>query len=143
MILSSASRKRSSRRGVAAVEFALVAPIFFTVILAIIEFGRMMMVQEVLINAAREGARVATLPGETDTQVANTVNTYLSNAGLTGCGTPGSSSPAVSPLLSTSPASGTELTMTLSISCSTASWLGGSTWFNGKSLSASVTMMKQ
>ena len=76
MILSSGSRKRSTRRGVAAVEFALVAPLFFTLILGIIEFGRMMMVQEILVNAAREGARAAILPGETDAQVTTTVSNY-------------------------------------------------------------------
>ena len=42
--------QRVSRRGVAAVEFALVAPVFFLVVLGIIEFGRMAMVQQVLAN---------------------------------------------------------------------------------------------
>jgi Flp pilus assembly protein TadG len=49
------------RNGVAAVEFALVAPIFFLLVFGLIEFGRMMMVQQSLTNAAREGCRVAIL----------------------------------------------------------------------------------
>jgi len=54
-------RKRTTRSGVAAVEFALVAPIFFLLVFGLIEFGRMMMVQQSLTNAAREGNRVAIL----------------------------------------------------------------------------------
>jgi Flp pilus assembly protein TadG len=54
-------RKRTTRSGVAAVEFALVAPIFFLLVFGLIEFGRMMMVQQALTNAAREGSRVAVL----------------------------------------------------------------------------------
>jgi Flp pilus assembly protein TadG len=52
---------RTTRSGVAAVEFALVAPIFFLLVFGLIEFGRMMMVQQALTNAAREGTRVAIL----------------------------------------------------------------------------------
>jgi Flp pilus assembly protein TadG len=52
---------RTTRSGVAAVEFALVAPIFFLLVFGLIEFGRMMMVQQSLTNAAREGSRVAIL----------------------------------------------------------------------------------
>lgn len=54
-------KKRTTRSGVAAVEFALVAPIFFLLVFGLIEFGRMMMVQQSLTNAAREGCRVAIL----------------------------------------------------------------------------------
>ena len=49
------------RRGVAAVEFAIVAPIFFMLVIGIIEVGRAMMVQQVLINASRVGARRAVM----------------------------------------------------------------------------------
>ncbi len=45
--------RRSARRGSAAVEFAFVAPIFFAFIIGIVDFGRMMMVQEIMTNAAR------------------------------------------------------------------------------------------
>ena len=56
------SRKRAlSRSGAAALEFGLVAPVFFLMIFGLIEFGRMMMVQQSLTNAAREGCRTAVL----------------------------------------------------------------------------------
>ena len=40
------------RRGVAAVEFAIVAPVFFLIVFCIIEICRAMMVNYVMINAA-------------------------------------------------------------------------------------------
>jgi Flp pilus assembly protein TadG len=136
MIAPSGSRKRSPRRGAAAVEFAFVAPIFFLLILAIIEFGRMM-VQEILVNAARAGARNATIPGETDAQVTTVVSNYLAASTISGY------TETLSPTLASFPVSGTALTVTVSVPCQTVSLLGGSTWFNGMTLSSSVTMIKQ
>lgn len=75
---------RRKRRGAAAVEFALVAPLFFLLIVGMLEFGRAVMVQQILTNAAREGARAAVLDGATANGVRNSVTTYLSNAGITG-----------------------------------------------------------
>lgn len=49
----------SKRLGATAVEFALVAPLFFMLIFAILEFGRFMMLRNTADNAAYEGARVA------------------------------------------------------------------------------------
>jgi len=139
MIISFRSRFRrhGRRRGTAAVEFALIAPIFFTVILAIIEFGRMMMVQQILVNAAREGARASVLPSETDSQVSTVVTNYMSAAGVSGY------TQSLSPTEASGPTSGTNMTMTISVPCSTVSWLGGSTWFNGKTLSAKVVMVHE
>ena len=57
----SADRRRS--RGQALVEFALLAPVFFLVLFAIIEAGRFMFYYEVLNNATREGARYAIVNG--------------------------------------------------------------------------------
>jgi hypothetical protein len=49
--------------GQALAEFALVAPIFFVLLFAIIEGGRFMIYYETLNNAAREGARYAIVNG--------------------------------------------------------------------------------
>ena len=84
MIVSASSRRRSSRRGAAAAEFAIVAPLFLTLVFGVIQFGRMIMVQQIVINAAREGARAAIVPGETDAQVSSTVNNYLTSLNLIG-----------------------------------------------------------
>ncbi len=137
MIKPSGFRKRTARRGAAIVEFALIAPVFFALILGIIEFGRMLMVEQILINAAREGARAATISGESDAQVTTVVSTYLANSNISGY------TQTLSPTLASSPASGSALTLTVSVPCQTVSWLGGSTWFNGKTLTQSVVMVKQ
>lgn len=50
-------------RGQALVEFALIAPVFFLVLFAIIEAGRFMFYYEILNNATREGARYAIVNG--------------------------------------------------------------------------------
>jgi Flp pilus assembly protein TadG len=68
------------------VEFAIVLPIFILAIIGIIEFGRAVMVQQILVNAAREGARRAIIPGATNDEVTTLVDNYLVNASL---GAPG------------------------------------------------------
>jgi Flp pilus assembly protein TadG len=58
------SRKASRRsRGQALVEFAFVAPMFFLLVFAIIDFGRYVYYVQILNNAAREGARYAIVHG--------------------------------------------------------------------------------
>src|SRR6478672_13318474 len=54
---------RRHRRGQAMVEFALVAPIFFLMLFAIIEGGRFIFYYQTLNNAVREGARYAIVHG--------------------------------------------------------------------------------
>lgn len=49
--------------GQALAEFALVAPLFFLILFAIIEAGRFIYYYEVLNNATREGARYAIVNG--------------------------------------------------------------------------------
>lgn len=46
---------RSSRAGAAAVEMAVVLPLFLLVVFGIVEFGRGMLVRELLANTARLG----------------------------------------------------------------------------------------
>ena len=49
-------------RGAALVEFALVLPLLLVVIAGIVDFGFLFQRYEVVTNAAREGARLASLP---------------------------------------------------------------------------------
>jgi Flp pilus assembly protein TadG len=64
-IIRSGRRTTGHRRsrGQALAEFALVAPIFFLVLFAVIEAGRFMFYYETLNNATREGARYAIVHG--------------------------------------------------------------------------------
>lgn len=55
-------RTRHSRAQ-ALVEFALVAPLFFLLLFAIIDFGRYVYYVQILNNAAREGTRYAIVHG--------------------------------------------------------------------------------
>lgn len=52
-------RVRSRERGQSLVEAAIVAPFLFILLFGIIEFGRAWMVSNMIIHAARNGARVA------------------------------------------------------------------------------------
>jgi len=60
---------RRNRRATAAVEFAIVAPVFLLMVFGMIEYGRMVMVQQIITNAPREGARTAVLAGATTSSV--------------------------------------------------------------------------
>lgn len=67
----------SLRRGTALVEMALVLPIFMMVTLGIVEFGRAMMVSQLVTNGAREGARQAIIDGATNANVKSTIETFM------------------------------------------------------------------
>jgi Flp pilus assembly protein TadG len=71
------------RTAAATVEFAVVAPVFFLVMLGLVEVGRGLMVQHLLLNAARQGARTGILPSNGKTDVTNAVSNTLAPAGIT------------------------------------------------------------
>ena len=50
---------------------------FLLLTVGIIEFGRAFMVQQIVTNAAREGARHGVLPGATNAAVTHKVRDYL------------------------------------------------------------------
>jgi Flp pilus assembly protein TadG len=64
------------------VEMALTLPLFFALVLGIIEFGQAFMVQQIVTNAAREGARHGVLPGATNAGVAEKVRGHLAAGNL-------------------------------------------------------------
>jgi hypothetical protein len=76
-----------SESGAELVELALALPILLLVVMGIIDFGFLFQQYEVVTNAAREGARMATLPeyhnANLDTNVETRVFAYLDAAGLT------------------------------------------------------------
>lgn len=57
------SQRTEAARGQALVEFALVAPLFFLLLVGIFEAGRFVLFQQTLNNATREGARYAIVHG--------------------------------------------------------------------------------
>ena len=70
------------QRGTAILETALTLPLILLVSVGIFEFGRAYQTWQVLTNAAREGARVAVLPGVTDVAVTNRVTEYLTTGAI-------------------------------------------------------------
>jgi hypothetical protein len=78
------SRRWDSENGSQLVEFALVLPLLLLVVLAIADFGFIFMRFEVVTNAAREGARVAVLPGYTVADVEARVIAYATSGGAPG-----------------------------------------------------------
>ena len=70
------------RRAAAVVEMAVVTPLLLTLLFGIIEYGWVFMIKQTMTNAAREGCRVATLQGSTDSQITSTIASYLSGTGL-------------------------------------------------------------
>jgi Flp pilus assembly protein TadG len=76
-ILKTARSRWLSEDGAQLIEFALVLPMLLLVVLGIAEFGFIFQRYEVLTNAAREGARIAVLPGYSTADVQARVAAYV------------------------------------------------------------------
>ena len=128
---------RRNRRGAAAVEFAVVSPVLFLLIFGMIEYGRMVMVQQVITNAAREGARKGVLDGTTNSDVTTVVSNYLTSAKITGATT------TVTPTNPSNATYGGTVTVTVSVPYSSVSWLPHNFWLGSKTLTATSVMRRE
>ena len=79
-------KRMRNEKGAALIEAAVTVPIILLISVGIFEFGRAYQTQQVLTNAAREGARLAVIEGTTDAQVRARVNAYLTGGGLKALG---------------------------------------------------------
>lgn len=70
-------------RGAVAAEFALVLPILLILIFGMVQLGLTYQRQEAVHAAAREGARVASLPTTTTTEACASATSALSGTGFT------------------------------------------------------------
>jgi Flp pilus assembly protein TadG len=77
-------KRRTNQRGAALLEVALTLPIMLLVSVGIFEFGRAYQHWQVITNAAREGARMASLPNADPDNVRARVQQYLQNGALSG-----------------------------------------------------------
>jgi len=128
------------------VEFAIVAPIFFLMILGMLELGRAVMVQQIITNASREGARVAVLDGAqrvgspADPGVIDSVERYLTNANIN----PDSASILINPDPPGDAGYGDPVTVTIDIPFSAVTWLPMPRYLvGGKTLSATTVMRRE
>jgi Flp pilus assembly protein TadG len=135
-LASAAGRRKSNRRGVAAVEFAIVAPVFFMLIIGIIEIGRAMMVQQVLINASRVGARRAITLSSTEQEAIDAATEYAAGVGVDGIDVVVTPDPATAP-------AGEEVTVDVVIDFDEVTWLPAPWFMGGKELTASSVMRKE
>jgi Flp pilus assembly protein TadG len=125
MMHASYRAPRQRRRGVAAVELALLLPfVLLPLIYGMWVIGRIIEVQQVVVNAAREGARAASTGQYTNSQVQTIVLNYLGAAGINSSG--------VTPQVTS--ASGNDVsqalqmeavTVTLSVPYSNVQWIAG------------------
>jgi Flp pilus assembly protein TadG len=129
---------RLKRRGASAVEFAVVAPVLFLMIFGMIEFGRLIMVQQIMTNASREGAREAVLDGATSTTVDTHVREYLQGTSID----PNDVAVAfnISPQSATA---GDAVTVTLTLDFNDVSWLPGSWFLSNTTMRAQTTMRRE
>lgn len=130
---------RFKRSGAAVVEFAIVAPLFFLLIFGMIEYGRMVMVQQVITNASREGARRAVLDGATTAGVVSAVNEFLDSAAV--------DSDAADVIVSPDPPEtagfGGAVTVTVQIPFAEVSWLPSPMYLGSTTLTAKTSMRRE
>ncbi len=74
------SKTEQKRSGVAAVEMAFVFPLFMLMVLGIVEFGRYMMVGQLVTNSAREGARMAISGYFTEDEVRADIEAFVTES---------------------------------------------------------------
>ena len=63
------------------IELGILVPVLVFILVGVVDFGRILMVRHVVTNAAREGARVASVD-QKSSKAYDTVRTYLQNGGL-------------------------------------------------------------
>ena len=68
--------RRNGEKGATMAEFAIISVVFFMIIFAIIEFGRLFYIHNALTDAARRGARYAALHKEVDKACVKMVVAY-------------------------------------------------------------------
>jgi Flp pilus assembly protein TadG len=110
--------------------------VFFLMVVGFIEFGRALMVQQVLINASRVGARQAITTGATLTDVSTAVEDYTSALAV----------PGVDVAIAPDPAAadpGDPITVTASVNFNEVSWMTSPWFLGGATLTASSEMRKE
>jgi Flp pilus assembly protein TadG len=78
-------RLARDRRGATILEFALILPLFLVLTVGILEFARAFNIWQVVVNSAREGARIVALPPGSQSNTALVqarIDDYLTSNGL-------------------------------------------------------------
>ena len=131
---------RLRRRAVSSVEFAFVAPIFFLMLLGLIELSRGLMVKHMLLNAARQGCRVGVLEGKGNSDINAAVAAALAPIGIASDTVVVEVNDGVGDALTASADS--EVTVIVSVPVSAVTWVPGGKYLSG-TLSGQFTMRKE
>jgi Flp pilus assembly protein TadG len=133
---------RRGRSGTTTVEFALVAPIFFVMVLGIFEIGRACMVTELLTEAARRACRQGVLEGTGSSTIQTTASNYLTSVGINGetANVYVNDTPAGNTNVSGMPAY-TEITVVVSVPIGDVTWTP--LWFVSVNLTGQYTMRRE
>jgi Flp pilus assembly protein TadG len=116
------------------VEFAVIAPLFILLVMGMIEFGRALMVKQIITSAAREGARRAIVESATESEVKQVVNQYLAGASVNGA------TVTVTPTTLDTLGFGDPVTVQVSVSCNSISWTPSPWFLGGRTLTERSTM---
>ncbi len=127
---------RTGRHGAAAVEFAIVAPLFFMLIIGCIEFGRALMVQQVLTNSSRVGARRAITLNATESEAITAASEFAAGAAVTGATVSVAPDPGAA-------AAGDMISVTVSVPFNNVSWIPAPWFMGGATLDATSVMRKE
>ncbi len=124
-------------------ELAVVAPVFFVLVMGIFEFGRACMVVELLTEAARRGCRAAIIENTSTATVQSAATDYLTSVGISsenvnvyvndqliGSSTDIASYPAY-----------TEMTISVSVPVANVTWVPP--WFLSGNLTGVFTMRRE
>src|SRR5262249_7794819 len=125
---------RARRVGATTVEFALVAPILFTLMFGIIEFARVSQVSNAIAYAAYSGCRQGIITGGTASAVTAATQKVLTTFGITGA------------TISVSPSSITSLTtavtVTVQVPMDKNSWVAA-VFTSGQKITRGCTLTSQ
>ncbi len=124
-------------RGAAAVELALIMPLFVTLILGTIEAARIGMVVQLINVAAREGCRTAVLEGRTTEDAQQRMNQVLNGTGIT------PASVNFTPVNINNVPGGDPITVRLDVNYDDFSWLGNPFGLSGLVFTATATMSSE
>jgi len=125
----------SNREGAAVVEFAIVAPMLFLLVFGMIDIGRAIMVQNLITNAARDGARTAVLDGATAGSVEQQVQAYLASSSVPGTTVTVTPNPL--------PDINDPVSVRVQVPFSAVSWLPSSWFLSNTNLEATVVMRRE
>lgn len=130
-------KSHRDRRAVAAVEFAMIAPLMMLFTFGLIEIGRLMLVKESATHASREGARMAVRPTATADEVITRVNEELAIMSIEGADV------EVDPPELDTAVPGDMVTVTINIPPSAVSWIPGFLDLDVAYVNAESTMRRE